>query len=209
MREFAEKYRPDCEPQQSPESYVRALQGFTRTGDHLAPYSGCNFGGGIYRLYGIEEIEAWTTTVYEGFPEYADRVRCFGRDWLCNQFCLDKQRMENGEALILLFEIGTGKVLKIPETFDNFHSALIVEDPEAVLAEGFFDRWRASVNDLRPLNASECVGYKVPLFLGGKDEVENLERADASVYWHLTAQMFLKIRDLPPGTTVRGISGEG
>lgn len=206
MQEFAQKYHPDCELQQSAESYARALQGFTRAADRLARYGGCSFGGGMYRLYGAEEIETWTAAVDEGFPEYAGRVRCFGRDWLCNQFCLDKQRLQNGESLALLFEIGTGKILKIPETFESFHSALIVEDPEAALAEDFFGRWRAV--DPRPLSAAECVGYKVPLFLGGQDEVSNLERSDASVYWHLMAQMLLQSRDLPPGTMVRGVSGK-
>lgn len=207
MREFAERYPPDCESQHPAESYARALLGFARTPEWLARYSGCGFGGGIYRLYSPDEVEIWTAAVCESFPEYAGRVRCFGRDWLCNQFCLDKQRLKNGEPLILLFEIGTGKVLKIPETFQSFHSVLIVEDPEAALAEDFFGRWR--IVDSRPLGAAECVGYKIPLFLGGQDEVNNLERSDASMYWHLIAQMLSETRHLPPGTTVRGVSHKG
>lgn len=207
MRDFAKKYHQDCELQQSAASYSHALQGFTKAADRLARYGGCSFGGGIYRLYGAEEIETWTASVHESFPEYAGRVRCFGRDWLCNQFCLDQQRLQGGESLVLLFDIGTGEVLKIPATFESFHSGLIVEDPEAILAEEFFGRWRAI--DSRPLSATECVGYKVPLFLGGQDEVSNLERSDASVYWHLMAQMLLKTRNLPPGTKVRGVSSEG
>ncbi|GFE82239.1 hypothetical protein GCM10011487_42390 [Steroidobacter agaridevorans] len=207
MQEFAQKYPPDCKPRQSAEAYARALLGFTRAADRLARYGGCSFGGGIYRLYGAEEIETWTTAVHESFPEYAGRVRCFGRDWLCNQFCLDNRRLQDAESMVLLFEIGTGKVLKIPETFAGFHSQLIVEDPDAALAEDFFDRWRTV--DSRPLGAAECVGYKVPLVLGGQDEVSNLERSDASVYWHLMTQVLMKTRNLPPETKVRGVSGEG
>lgn len=207
MQQFAEKYHPDCKSQQSAESYAHALQGFTRAADRLARYGGCGFGGGIYRLYGAEEIETWTAAVHESFPEYACRVRCFGRDWLCNQFCLDQQRLQNGESWFFSLRSAQDKVLKIPETFESFHSGLIVEDPDAALAEDFFGRWRTV--DSRPLSAAECVGYKVPLFLGGHDEVSNLERSDASVYWHLMAQMLLKTRNLPPGTKVRGVSSEG
>lgn len=206
LQEFAEAYRPVCFAQPSLETYGRSLQGFTKSAERLVQFSGCSFGGGIYHLLESDEISSWTRAVQEGFPEYSDRIRCFGRDWLCNQFCLDKQRMEAGEALILLFEIGTGKVLKIPETFDSFHSSLIIKDPDAALAATFYGRWR--IVDSRPLGADECVGYKVPLFLGGKDELGNLERMNASVYWHDSVQMLLRTRDLPPGTKITGVSGD-
>lgn len=172
----------------------------------MPSYAGCSFGGGIYRLYGSEEIETWTAAVEKSFPEFRGRVRCFGRDWLCNQFCLDRQRMEKGEALVLLFELGTGQVLKIPNTFETFHSDLLIEDAGAALAENFFGRWRAT--DSRPLAANECVGYEIPLFLGGKDELENLQRLDSAVYWGLTAQLLQRTRQLPVGTKVRGVSGK-
>ena len=204
MQKFAEKYPPDCTVRTSRKVYADEFAGYTSASHQLATYSGCTFGAGIYRLYSVDEVRTWTTAVQECFPKYTDRVRCFGRDWLCNQFCLDSERRETGEALILLFEIGTGQVLKIPETFESFHSALIVNDPEAALAELFFGRWRSV--DPRPLADDECVGYKVPLFLGGKDEVGNLARSDASVYWHLAAQMLVRASALRHGTEIKGVS---
>ena len=33
-----------------------------------------------------------------------------------------------------------------------------------------------------------CAGYKVPLFLGGDDIVENLEDSDMEVYWEVLTQ---------------------
>jgi hypothetical protein len=204
MQAFLEKYPPEGGASSAAAEYLRILEPFTRRAEGLAPYNGCSFGGGIYRLYAVEELEAWTARVQGAFPDYAGRILCFGRDWLCNQFCLDRQRSKEGEASVLLFEIGTGKVLKIPETFEGFHSELIDEDPEAVLAENFFGKWR--IVDSRPLPTHQCAGYKVPLFLGGQDTVSNLERADAEVYWHLTSQLLASTRGLAPGTPVNTVT---
>ena len=159
---------------------------------------------GIYRLYSATEIVEWTKAVEDVFPDYTGRIRCFGRDWLCNQFCLDRGREQQaGEKLILLFEIATGKVLKIPETFEGFHESLLIDDADAALAEQLFTRWR--IDDPKPLSGSECVGYKVPLFLGGKDDFENLERTDSDVYWSLTGQMLMNTRGVPPGTKIDSV----
>ncbi|WP_202385393.1 hypothetical protein [Altericroceibacterium endophyticum] len=41
------------------------------------------------------------------------------------------------------------------------------------------------------------------MFLGGVDDLENLELSDLDVYWHLSAQIIRQARGLPPGTSVR------
>ncbi|WP_277621809.1 T6SS immunity protein Tdi1 domain-containing protein, partial [Caballeronia zhejiangensis] len=46
----------------------------------------------------------------------------------------------------------------------------------------------------------ECVGYRIPLFLGGKDVMDNLETSNLDVYWTLMAQLIRKARGLPIGT---------
>jgi Domain of unknown function (DUF1851) len=48
----------------------------------------------------------------------------------------------------------------------------------------------------------QCVGYQVPLFLGGKDSLENLEITDLDVYWSLSGQLRQGTWVLPPGTAV-------
>lgn len=50
---------------------------------------------------------------------------------------------------------------------------------------------------------TQCVGYKRPLFLGGKDAVENLELSEVEVYWHLMGQLIRQAKGLPVGTPVR------
>jgi Domain of unknown function (DUF1851) len=53
-----------------------------------------------------------------------------------------------------------------------------------------------------PLGTMQCTGYKVPLFLGGKDPAENLEVIDLEVYWSLSGQLRQGTQTLPPGTSI-------
>lgn len=50
-----------------------------------------------------------------------------------------------------------------------------------------FRAWRELVPEV--FEHGECAGYKVPLFLGGADEVSNVEKVDATVYWSITQQL--------------------
>ena len=85
---------------------------------------------------------------------------------------------------ILLFEPGTGEVLDIPVTFEEFHDSEIVECHEDCLASEFFQEWFLA-NDNYILKKNECVGYKVPLFLNGEEEIEKILRF---LIWKFTGQ---------------------
>ena len=139
----------------------------------LNAFGGHSFGKGLYRLHGIEDIEAWNTRITEAFPAYRGRIQVFGFDWLGRQFTLDKENENNGQCQILTFEPGTGQVLEIPCNFMEFHNDEIPNYPDACLASGFFNDW-LSVHP-SAINHEQCVGYKTMLFLGGSDDIENLE----------------------------------
>lgn len=51
-----------------------------------------------------------------------------------------------------------------------------------------------------------CAGYKVPLFLGGSDSVDNLDLQDLAVYVSLSGQMYTQSRKYPLSTNIRGVS---
>jgi hypothetical protein len=108
-------------------------------------------------------------------------------------------RAGDGEPLVLLVEPGTGQALEVPFSFRLFHEKL-AELREPALAGAFFDS-KANAAQV-PLRASDCVGYKVPLFLSGKDTLENLEVIDLEVYWSLSGQLREGTRNLPPGTSI-------
>jgi hypothetical protein len=185
---------------------VEAPSGFSVGGYtyFMSKYAGLSVVGGLYRVHELERIEVWNEIISEYFPDFRGRFSCFGFDWLGRQFALDGQRLLEGEPAVLMFEPGTGEVLEIPATFASFHDDEIVNYHNEALASGFFERW----SDLNkaPLAHTECAGYKVPLFLGGKDNVENLELIDMEAYWAVVGQLLSQTRDLPPGTRIGNIS---
>jgi T6SS immunity protein Tdi1, C-terminal len=164
-------------------------------------FAGCSFENGIYRLHDEgtgPRGEAW---IAESFPRFASRACPFGYDWLGRQFAVDSQRLEGGEPLVLLFEPGTGEVLEIPFSFTRFHEQLD-ELREPALAESFFASWAQANPRLVPLSGAQCAGYKVPLFLGGKDALQNLEVIDLEVYWSLSGQLRQGTQNMPPGSWI-------
>ena len=132
--------------------------------------------------YNYEDIEKWNGIVSEVFPKLKDNVLVFGYDWLGRQFALDKEANN-----ILMLEIGTGDALRDPVSFEVFHNEEITEKYEDFLAAGFFEDWKA-INNYVPKH-NECIGYKVPLFLGGEDDTDNLEICDMEVYWGVVRQL--------------------
>jgi hypothetical protein len=66
-------------------------------------------------------------------------------------------------------------------------------------------RLQLSYSGSVPLGFDQCVGYDVPLFLGGADTIENLHVEDIDVYWSLTAQLRAATRNVPPGTPISGV----
>lgn len=163
-------------------------------------FAGCSFEDGIYRIHDAATGPRGLAWLAESFPQFASRACPFAYDWLGRQFATDSGRLEGDESLVLLFEPGTGEVLEIPFSFAAFHEQL--DDlREPALAQSFFASWAKANPDLLPLHVAQCAGYKVPLFLGGKDTLENLEVIDLDVYWSVSGQLRRGTQNLPPGTS--------
>jgi hypothetical protein len=167
-------------------------------------FGGRAFGHGFYRVYTLAQIPKATEILANVFPEFRGRVTCFAYDWLGRHFALDSSRKEHGAPSILRLEPGTGEGLEIPVNFTVFHESEIIEYAEDVLSASFFGEWRRI--DDRDIAPSHCVGYKVPLFLGGKDTVGNLELIDMDVYLEMCGQLRQGTRHLPEGASIRSIS---
>ena len=151
-------------------------------------YEGVTFGNGLYTLHRLRDIGYWNTVVGEAFPSFANHIECFGYDWLGRQFALDLRVGQDSEPHVLLFEPGTGDVFEIPCDFAAFHRDEIPHQHDACLASSFFSE---SVTERGlVLSQGQCMGYIVPLFLGGEDVALNLEPSDMDVYWSLCGQLF-------------------
>jgi hypothetical protein len=141
-------------------------------------FEGKDFGKGLYRVHYKNEIDKWNGIISEMYPNYTNGFYCFSYDWLGRHFAVDSK-----SGHIIMFEPGTADILEIPCDFIEFHEEEIPNYTDACLALEFFKTWRAYNNSY--IEHNKCVSYKIPLFLGGADEISNLEISDMEVYWFI------------------------
>lgn len=153
--------------------------------DFINQLGGKSFGNGLFSSFSKMEINKWTDIVYEAFPNFKGLFTLFGYDWLGRCFGVDLRRNTYGN--ILMFEIGTDDVLEIPCTFESFLNVEIPMYTDACLAMNFFNEWMIVFG--KTIEHGRCAGYKIPLFLGGEDSVDNLEDNDMEVYWSVITQI--------------------
>jgi len=170
----------------------------------IAAFGGKTFCHGLYRMLRGDEVLAAVTVMEGVFPEFSKRIVPFGYDWLGRYFAVDFRRISDGLPQVLMLEVGAGEAMQIPTSIEDFHNIELVNHADDALSVPFWNRWRQT--NPKPLAYSECVGYKVPLFLGGADDISNLEIIDLSVYVHICGQLRNKTRSLPAGQTIGRIS---
>ena len=154
-------------------------------GTFLSELGGKQFGNGLFNTFSVAEVNKWTEITEEAYQGLKGQIKPFGYDWLGRIFAIDLREHRNG--LILMLEIGTGQALEIPCNMEVFLNEEITLSTDACLAYSFYQEWCSSGNTIPKLG--QCVGYKVPLFLGGKDDTTNLEISDLEVYWGILAQI--------------------
>ncbi len=163
-------------------------------------FGGSSFENGLYRVIRASDLGLWKSRIAGAFPEFGNRITCFGYDWLGRAFAIDSKRLEGGLPGVIMFEPGTGEALKMPCNIDSFHNEEIIEYRDAALASNFYNRWIS--NGGPPPQYGQCIGYLKPLFLDGVDELENLQVTDIDVYWHIMGQFIQKIKGMLPGTSI-------
>lgn len=173
-----------------------------RGGVALADLAGASFNSGLYRVHDSSTGHIGQAAVSVAFPTRGVESTVFAFDWLGRQFALDPRRTRGGDPLVLMFDLGAGEALELPVTLLEFHDAELIEYHDAALASDFFSVFSSSHPEAIPLAHSRCAGYRVPLFLGGNDDVTNIEVTDLDVYWALTAQLVAQTRGLPPGAAI-------
>lgn len=150
-------------------------------------FGGRIFGGGLYRIFTEGQGKTIQAEVDQAFSDLEWDLDCFASDWLGRVFAL---RLDTKDVVLL--EPGTAEALEIECPIKEFHSNELVNYADAALAADFFLEWTGAANSIPKSN--ECIGYTIPLFLGGDDIVGNLELIDMDVYWTVTAPLIAKAR---------------
>lgn len=164
---------------------------------------GRNFSNGAYKIHTRGSSLHWTSMVCDFFPEYNGRIIPFGFDWMGRQFCADKHNENN----IFMLDPATAEAFELSINVEVFHNRELVDDSDSYLDEAKFKQAVEKLHVAR-LEYSECIGYKIPLFLNGKDDLDNLEVADNEIYWEFQSQIHRQIKNLPPGTKIDSVTIE-
>lgn len=169
----------------------------------IEQFGGVTFSHGLYRICDRRQVIEATASLHRTFSNFSEQIRVFGYDWLGRQFATDYRTKQGGQPQVLLLEVGAGEVMQIPASLSEFHNGELVNFAEDALAKNFFFEWRKA--NPEEIGYLECVGYKVPLFLGGKDRLENLEVISLGVYLELCGQLHDKTKTLREGQVIRDI----
>jgi hypothetical protein len=172
--------------------------------EHLG---GKTFNNGLYRVYPGDQIEKFTELICEQFQALQGDAFAFAADWMGRQFVIDFTEMQDDQPTVGLLEPGVPDSYCIDQPIDPFHNKELVDGKSNPLAEALFKDWRKKTKGT--VGPDQCVGYKVPLFLGGEEKLKNFELQDLEVYLHLCAKMWKKVEDLPDGTPIDDILLDG
>lgn len=172
----------------------------------LAEHGGDTHAGGFYRFHTPASSVEGNDVCAKLIKGFAGRFHCFAFDWMGRELAVDiRGGAEDGNVIAVDF--GGGEYLKTDCPLSEWHDA--VAGPEDPLAYPFYKEWRGANPGAKDLAYDQVIGYKVPLFLGGEDVVDNLEISDRSVYSELCTQLAHGARQLPEGATINSISISG
>jgi hypothetical protein len=167
---------------------------------------GKTFNDGIFRVYRGDQVVEATKTITSMFAAVKITAIAFGYDWLGRQFVVDSSEMNDGKPTVVCLEPGVPNSYCTDKPIVPFFNEDLVTMADAALSESLFKKWRKKHK--KPIAPDECVGYKTPLFLGGEDNLDNMELTDLDVYLTLCAKLWNKVKDLPDGTPIGEISIE-
>ena len=96
-----------------------------------------------------------------------------------------------------MLDPATLEVFEVEATIEEFFNDHLSEAKEDLLEASNFKQFAPNLSG--QLRFDHCIGFVKPLYLGGKDELSNLEDWDMEVYWELNYQIYLKTRNLKLG----------
>jgi Domain of unknown function (DUF1851) len=158
----------------------------------MAIGAGRSFGGGLLRVHDQGGSGRAAQLIEEAFPEYRGAVVPIAKDWLGRQYAVPLVGAVPRAGMVLLVEPGSGEAFEVDCNLVELFDQEMVDDPVTFLATDLYAEWKpANPGSIPP---GKCVGFKVPLFLGGEGNADNLEVVDEPVYWSLFGQLRREVR---------------
>jgi hypothetical protein len=158
--------------------------------------------GGVPDLVAFNAAEGWTAE----WPEFRG-LRAFAYDWLGRLYVADADGSWTKPGSVVRFTPALGEV-ETPTakaiSVDAFLFEALPKNRRDWLSADYFDDWLATGGSAP--SPTECISYKVPLALGGDDDLPNLEVSDMAVYLSLSGQVHRQVAGLPEGTPIDSIA---
>ena len=151
--------------------------------DFIMNYSKESFGSGLFRVVDSNNLEYFKGLVQSCFSELSDDIRVIGFDWLGRIFVSS----DTSDSKIYMCDAGSHEILEIPLGIKEFLNNEIPAYPDELFALDFYKEY-ISQGGTSP-SYDQCIGYKVPLFLGGLDDLSNIEQIDFDVFWTIMSQL--------------------
>ena len=141
-------------------------------------------------------MEAWNSDALwrKGYGDLADGLLFFAEDILQDQFCLS----ENTEG-VLRFYAETGETAMIADSVEEWASA-ILSDYRNETGSPFALAWQSKHG---PLAEGDRLMPRIPFFLGGEYDLDNLWAGNALDGMRLKADLAVQTRNLPDGSQVQ------
>lgn len=151
-------------------------------------FAGESFNNGLFKVLKNEDVELWRDKVTQAFPKFADKFEPFACDWLGRLFCI---RTIGDEPAIFVFHIGYNNTMLMPVDLLTFLNEEIPQYANDALSIDSFNEW-TSLNP--PVAFDDCVGVIEPIFLGGEDEMANMQVISVVEYWDTITNL---IKNMP------------
>ncbi len=139
---------------------------------------------GVFRVLKQDEVEEWKDKIVEAFPKFVNKFEPFAFDWLGRFFAVKIQ--EDDEPGIFMFDLSLNRCVLIPENLVDFLNEELTTHANVSLdIECFYD-WRTTNP---PIAYEDCVGYIIPMFDGGVDDVTNVQLTSMKEYWEVFTEL--------------------
>lgn len=169
--------------------------------DFFKECSGLSFDRGLYKTHTPNSSLHWSVLIGNYFANFGNKLIPFGYDWMGRQFCI----INGKNNYILMLDPATGEYFELNESIGDFHNHDLIHEKEDVLSQALFNSVLEYLK-IAQIDYSKCIGYKVPLFLNGTDDLNNYEIIDMEVYCEFERQIYEQIKALPPGTKIDSIT---
>jgi hypothetical protein len=158
--------------------------------------NGGSFNNGLLSIVDTTLQKILQKDISVAFPAFKNTLPV-AYDWLGKVYALWG---ESEDKHIYIFDPGTGDVLETGVTLVDFFNKEFTDKSSDVVAERTYKKWLKEGNE--PITYKQCVGYLVPLQLGGEDSFENYETTDLEAYWSVMSQIISQIDEMEEGTEV-------